>query len=72
MEVLGDSYCPASYADYRALLLRRLNSIMPEEGIIYWNWQRDAPQGWVNYFVPLGEGKLLSLHCDPVVLLQAL
>ena len=54
-----------------AMLLRTPSLIGPGKGIIYWNLQLDVPQGWVNEFAPLGEGKLLNLHWDPFVLLQA-
>lgn len=53
------------------MLLGTLSPIMPGKDIIYLNWQWDVPLGWVNYFTPLGEVELHSLHQDPVVLLQA-
>lgn len=44
---------------------------MPRKGVIYWNLKWDVPPGGVSYFIPLGEGELLHLHWDPIVLLQA-
>lgn len=50
------------------MLLRTPN---PEKGIIYWNLQWEVLLGWVSYFALLREEELLSLHWDPIVLLQA-
>ena len=48
--------------DQCAVLLRTPSPIIPGKGVIYWNLQWDIPPGWVSYFTPLGEGKLLNLH----------
>lgn len=57
--------------DQRSMQLRILSPIMSGKGIVCWNLHWDVPPGWVNYFSPLGEGELLSLHGVPGVLLQA-
>ena len=53
------------------MLLRTPNPITPGKGVIYWNLLWDFPQGLASYFIPPGEGEVLSLHWDPFVLLQA-
>ena len=52
-------------------MLRTPSPAAPGKGVIYWNLWGDIPLRWVDSFTPLGEGALLSLHQDPVVLLQA-
>ena len=61
---------PTLAMDQCAISLRTPGPIMPGKGIIYCSLQWGIPLGWVSYFKPLCEGKLLSHHWDPIVLLQ--
>ena len=71
MEVSGDRYCLSLTMGQCAMLLRTPSLIESGKGIFYWNSYLNVSLQWVNYFAPLGEGKLFSLYWDPFVLLQA-
>lgn len=71
MEFLDDGHCP--YSRHGSMCYST------EDTESYHAWERHYllqftvghPMGWVSYFKPLCEGKLLSHRWDPIVLLQA-
>lgn len=67
----GDNHCPDSHcASGHSVLQGTPAPIMPGKDIFQWNSPWDVLLGWVSYFAPLGEGELLSLHWDTIILLQ--
>lgn len=71
MEVEGDSKCPNSYMDQSAIPMKIPSPNMTGKRASYRNLQWETQLEGMNSFVYLSEGKLFSLHWDPIVLLQA-
>lgn len=64
MKVTGDSHCPKSY--HGSMCYATENKLRHAWERLCQNLQWDVLPGWVSNFVPLGEGKLLSLRWDPL------
>lgn len=68
MKVIGNSHCPDSHHG-------SASCYAAENTKSHHAWERsyllEFVMGWLSYFAPLGKGELLSLHWDPIVLLQA-